>query len=881
MAETSWTTRTMQNGNILQIPFRRTHNITLSEPIKKYIETKYDQHPDTFARDLQIIDQLRKDAVNSLEPHSSGLAKLQQYAAQLVYMSGKFPIDIGVDFAWLPSLGYHGNHAQTENNIRFELANVLFNLAAMYSQLALASNRATSDGLKSAAANFCFAAGVLSYLKTSIIPELRSAPPEEMDTFTLEGLEALMLAQAQECFWQKAVKDGLKDASIAKLAAKVSDLYSEAGDWALKSNSISSPWIHHMNAKHHHFAAAGQYRAACDCLEKRKYGEEVARLRDSLACVNLALKENSYINRAVQADLNGLRTRVQEDLKRAEKDNDTIYLVPEPHKSELKVLDRASMVSAKVPKEVSHSQEMLGDHGALGRPLFAKLVPYSVHVAASIYADRRDRLVNQHIIAELEAMTMRIQDLLSSLNLPGSLQALEKPLGLPPSLASHADEVRQANGVHKLHAIVADTDKLKQNVRQMYQDGVDLLRTEAGEDEAARRKFGTERWTRSTAANAVPKVISQVNDIDGYLKQADTSDRLVHDKMRENENLIRLLGGTDRDLEDYVPSSRRATMSAKVERAANTLRATLNEVTRLESRRRKRVDVLKTKAKDDDVLPDLLRETSRLEHEYPMQPIAAAQFETLFDTRLEKYDADTTEVKTEEAELEALGQRIRHANQAFQTAKQTGDSSTGGGRETALQNLENAYSTYKQILRDLDTGRTFYNSLGGIVSRFRDDCRNFVYTRRTEAQRMEADVSDAMAGLQLQQQNSENLLARKQAQGQAQQQQQYRHSQHPQPNNHTYHQQTPPQARMMQREPLQAPMPQRPQQQPPPVASVQNPVPVPAAPQHTTWQEGMPILFGGQAGASAKANGMSLPPPPSQPVDGRWDPAQGVRFVSR
>jgi len=94
MAETSWTTRTMQNGNILQIPFRRTHNITLSEPIKKYIETKYDQHPDTFARDLQIIDQLRKDAVNSLEPHSSGLAKLQQYAAQLVYMSGKFPVDV-------------------------------------------------------------------------------------------------------------------------------------------------------------------------------------------------------------------------------------------------------------------------------------------------------------------------------------------------------------------------------------------------------------------------------------------------------------------------------------------------------------------------------------------------------------------------------------------------------------------------------------------------------------------------------------------------------------------------------------------------------------------------------------------------------------------
>jgi len=234
------------------------------------------------------------------------------------------------------------------------LANVLFNLAAMYSQLALASNRSTTDGLKNASNYFCSAAGVISHLKQNVIPELRTNPPEDMDTMTLEALENLMLAQAQECFWQKAVKDGLKDASISKLAARVSDLYSDAGDWALKSNSISSEWIHYANAKHHHFAAAAQYRAACDCLEKRKYGEEVARLRDSINCVNEAMKESRYINQAVRGDLNGLKNRVAEDLKRAEKDNDTIYLIPEPSKSELKVLDRASMVASRVPKEISN-----------------------------------------------------------------------------------------------------------------------------------------------------------------------------------------------------------------------------------------------------------------------------------------------------------------------------------------------------------------------------------------------------------------------------------------------------------------------------------------------------------------------------------------------
>ncbi|KAK0302211.1 pH-response regulator protein palA/rim20 [Friedmanniomyces endolithicus] len=152
---------------------------------------------------------------------------------------------------------------------------------------------------------------------------------------------------------------------------------------------------------------------------------------------------------------------------------------------------------------------------------------------------------------------------------------------------------------------------------------------------------------------------------------------------------------------------------------------------------------------------------------------------------------------------------------AFQSAKQTGDSSTGGGRETTLQNLENAYNP-----PGLGHGSDVLQQSGGIVSRFRDDCRNFVYTRRTEAQHMEADVSDAMAGLQLQQQHSENLLARNQAQGQTQQQHQHRY---PQPNHQTYHQQTPPQTRMMQHEPLQAPMPQRPQQQQrPPVTSVER-----------------------------------------------------------
>lgn len=239
---------------------------------------------------------------------------------------------IGADFTWYPSLGYNTERPIVHNNLQFERMNIIYNLAALYSQLAISSNRNDTDGLKTAANYFNHAAGVLTHLKNEIIPELRTTPPDDMDEHSLESLIQLQLAQSQECFWMKAVMDRYKDASIAKLAARVSDLYNLAGEAAMQSEAISSSWIHHMSAKHHHFAAAAQYRAACECLEKRKYGEEVARLRDSVACVNEGLKESrgGYLSRIVVDDLNSLKKRVEDHLQRAEHDNDMIYLSMTP-----------------------------------------------------------------------------------------------------------------------------------------------------------------------------------------------------------------------------------------------------------------------------------------------------------------------------------------------------------------------------------------------------------------------------------------------------------------------------------------------------------------------------------------------------------------------
>ncbi len=191
--------------------------------------------------------------------------------------------------------------------------------------------------------------------------------------------------------------------------------------------------------------------------------------------------------------------------------------------------------------------------------------------------------------------------LLQSLNLPASLQALEKPLGLPPSLTTHAEEIRQQDGLHKLQRSIHEIRKLKANDEAMYKEGVGLLETEAAEDEKARTKHGTVRWTRPPSSQAAEKVYRQVSEIEGYLKSAASSDELVNTKFKECESAIKILSGTKMDLEAAVPNSRRATLTPAVERAADNLRSALSDFNQLDRRSKKIIQELREKVRDDDI----------------------------------------------------------------------------------------------------------------------------------------------------------------------------------------------------------------------------------------------------------------------------------------
>jgi programmed cell death 6-interacting protein len=114
----------------------------------------------------------------------------------------------------------------SEIDLVFEKAAVLFNVGAVRSCMAASADRTTPEGMKLACQQFQLAAGIFKHLREKVGPLLKCALQSEMTPEGLQMVESIMLAQAQACFYEKAVADRarsqtMKASVIARLASQV------------------------------------------------------------------------------------------------------------------------------------------------------------------------------------------------------------------------------------------------------------------------------------------------------------------------------------------------------------------------------------------------------------------------------------------------------------------------------------------------------------------------------------------------------------------------------------------------------------------------------------------------------------------------------------
>lgn len=117
----------------------------------------------------------------------------------------------------------------------------MFNIAALQSAVAASQSTDSDDGLKLATKLLQQSAGIFAHLKSVTPFAIPQEPTPDLNPETLQVLSNLMLAQAQEIFVLKAIKDNMKDLIIARLACQCEEMYAEALR-GLQKDSLRSIW---------------------------------------------------------------------------------------------------------------------------------------------------------------------------------------------------------------------------------------------------------------------------------------------------------------------------------------------------------------------------------------------------------------------------------------------------------------------------------------------------------------------------------------------------------------------------------------------------------------------------------------------------------------
>lgn len=272
-------------------------------------------------------------------------------------------------------------------SLAYEKAAVAHNAAAHLCALAIAEPRTESESTRRAVAHFQHAAGIFGFIESTT--QLAGAPDEYLPP-GLHAQRELMLAQAQECVWHKAVRDVLKDSTVARLAVACAERYAlvqRAG------RALPDTWLAHARIKELHFAAAAQLRRSRDDLAERRYGDELGRLTLALEHTSAAQRVRSRGLPApgVLDDLHALQGTIQANLSRAERDNELVYLEMPTPRTSLSEIGAAHMVKAVVREGLDAPVTWLRGRA---RVWFDRLLTYGIDAALRVYSDRRAHYID-------------------------------------------------------------------------------------------------------------------------------------------------------------------------------------------------------------------------------------------------------------------------------------------------------------------------------------------------------------------------------------------------------------------------------------------------------------------------------------------------------
>ncbi|KAI5726664.1 hypothetical protein M8J76_006442 [Diaphorina citri] len=239
LAELNSSVELYQNDNkepvmpMIPLGLKETKEIDVREPFKDFILEHYSEDGTAYEDSVSEFMDMRQ-AMRTPNRDNSGISLLFQYYNQLYFIERRFfPPDrsLGIYFEWYDSLT---GVPSCQRTIAFEKACVLFNMAAIYTQMAAKQDRLTSTGLDQAAqARECL-------------------------------FQKLQLQTTEKCDFQHMLELAQEAAQVAEVYMSLLSLITvpEVKDY------VPLSWVSLIQVKKEHYLALSHYYCASGLLTK-------------------------------------------------------------------------------------------------------------------------------------------------------------------------------------------------------------------------------------------------------------------------------------------------------------------------------------------------------------------------------------------------------------------------------------------------------------------------------------------------------------------------------------------------------------------------------------------------------------------------------------
>ncbi|KAM9838594.1 programmed cell death 6-interacting protein [Aulostomus maculatus] len=712
-------------ATFISVPLKKSNELDLVKPLSKFVTASYPaaEEQAEYIRAVEELNKLRRNALGRpLDKHESSLEILLRYYDQLCAVEPKFPFcenQLCLAFTWKDAFDkgslFGGSVKLTLASLGYEKTCVLFNAAALASQIASEQNLDNDEGLRAAAKYYQLACGAFGHIKDTVLSALNREPTMDISPETVGTLNLIMQAQAQEVFFLKATTDRMKDAVIAKLANQAADFYGDAFKQCQYKDNLPKEVLPVLAAKHCIMQANAELHQSILAKQKKRFGEEIARLQHAAELVKtVASRYDEYVS------VKDLSDKINRALTAAKKDNDFIYHDRVPEVKDLEHIGKATLVKATAITPPL-SQKFTD--------LFEKMVPMAVQQSMSTYNQRKTETVNR-LVGTMREATNLCNGVLASLNLPAALEDLSGDK-IPQSIADKSRSIVQQGGLHSIEQLVKDLPELLTRNREILDESLKMLDDEETTDNELRSKF-SQRWNRTPSGDLYKSLRAEGTNFRNILDKAVQADQVVKDHYNTHCEMIALLCKPENELSAALPSAN-PTKTLQGSEVVNVLRSQLAQLDEVKKERETLEGEIKAVTFDmSTTFLSALAQDGAINEEH----LSLSQLDQLYGAYNQRVQAS---LRTQE---ELLGQ-VQTSHQEFSGLKQS--NAEANQREEVLKKLASAHDSYVEISNNLREGTKFYNDLTEILLKFQNKCSDIVFARKTERDELLKELQQSIA----------------------------------------------------------------------------------------------------------------------------------------